>query len=75
MLAAIAPPEGGRNKITPRFTRHFNVLSIESFQDDLMRSIYLPVLNWHFTNSGFSSEYTKYMHVNQTNLLLYPITL
>jgi hypothetical protein len=63
LIGALAPPEGGRNNITPRFVRHFNVLSIESFQEDLMRSIFLPVLTWHFNNSGFSAEYTKYLHV------------
>ena len=62
LIAAMAPPGGGRNHITSRFTRHFNVISIESFDDDLMRTIFLPVIDWHFSN-GFAQEYSKYSTV------------
>lgn len=60
ILAAIAPPGGGRNNITPRLLRHFNVFSIESFDDELMRTIFKPVINWYFTNSAFPPEYHKF---------------
>jgi dynein heavy chain, axonemal len=28
LLACSAPPGGGRNQLTPRFTRHFNILNL-----------------------------------------------
>lgn len=63
IVTALAPPGGGRNHVTSRLIRHFNVLSIESFDDDLMKSIFLPIINWHFTKSGFGSEYGKFCNV------------
>lgn len=60
IFGAMAPPGGGRNNLTSRFTRHFNVLSIESFDDDLMRAIFSPIINWHFNTSGFPVEYHKF---------------
>ena len=63
LIAAIAPPGGGRNDITSRFARHFNILSIESFDDGIMRTIFLPVMQWHFQKSAFPEEYTRYINV------------
>jgi len=63
IVAALAPPGGGRNHVTSRLIRHFNVLSIESFDDDLMKSIFLPIINWHFSKSGFGPEYAKFCNV------------
>mmetsp|Transcript_26927 Transcript_26927/g.4925 ORF Transcript_26927/g.4925 Transcript_26927/m.4925 type:complete len:84 (+) Transcript_26927:6140-6391(+) len=31
-----APPEGGRNPMTPRFTRHFHMLSIPNSNEDTL---------------------------------------
>ena len=28
LISCSAPPEGGRNNLTPRFTRHFNILNL-----------------------------------------------
>jgi dynein heavy chain len=63
LMAAIAPPGGGRNNITTRFSRHFNILSIESFDDGLMRSIFSPVMQWYFQSSFFPDAYSKYITV------------
>jgi dynein heavy chain len=65
LMAAIAPPGGGRNNITTRFSRHFNILSIESFDDGLMRSIFLPVIEWYFQSKAFPEAYSKYISVFQ----------
>ena len=63
IVSAMGPSGGGRNKITPRLTRHFNVISIESFNDDLMRSIFYPIIDWHFQKPGFPVEIRKYSRV------------
>jgi dynein heavy chain len=66
VLCAMIPPGGGRQNISNRFSRHFNLLSIESFDDDLIRSIFQPIMNWYFNTSGFASEYTKFSTVSST---------
>lgn len=62
MVAAMGPPGGGRNSITPRFMRHFNIVSFDSFDEDTMRNIFNPICDWHF-NQGFDAVFKKYARV------------
>lgn len=62
MLAAMGPPGGGRNHVTHRFLRHFNIISIETFDDETMRSIFQPIAEWHFTK-GFDNSLRRYARV------------
>lgn len=65
MVAAMGPPGGGRNSITPRFLRHFNVISIDSFNEDTMKNIFNPICDWHF-NQGFDAAFKKFSRVCQS---------
>lgn len=63
MVAAMGPPGGGRNSITARFMRHFNVVSFDSFDEETMRNIFNPICDWHF-NLGFDATFKKYARVS-----------
>ncbi|GAB1598116.1 dynein heavy chain 3, axonemal-like [Argonauta hians] len=50
IVSAMAPPGGGRNPITPRLLRHFNIINIEAFSENILKEIFSPVMEWHFRN-------------------------
>lgn len=46
LLCAMGPPSTG-NSVSPRFSRHFNVVVINEFNDATMISIFSKILLWH----------------------------
>uniref|UniRef100_A0A8D3C4I0 AAA+ ATPase domain-containing protein n=1 Tax=Scophthalmus maximus TaxID=52904 RepID=A0A8D3C4I0_SCOMX len=48
-MAAMGPPGGGKNDISGRLTRHLNVLSIDSFDDETLTKIFCSITDWHFS--------------------------
>lgn len=63
MVAAMGPPGGGRNHITPRFLRHFNVIAFDSFDEETMKNIFNPICDWHFSQ-GFDASLKKFSRVS-----------
>ena len=59
----MGPPGGGRNDITGRFTRHLNIISISSFDDNTMNKIFTSIVDWHFAK-GFDSSFKRLGKVN-----------
>eukprot|EP00442_Polarella_glacialis_P024664 CAMPEP_0115137118 /NCGR_PEP_ID=MMETSP0227-20121206/56805_1 /TAXON_ID=89957 /ORGANISM="Polarella glacialis, Strain CCMP 1383" /LENGTH=5027 /DNA_ID=CAMNT_0002544335 /DNA_START=143 /DNA_END=15226 /DNA_ORIENTATION=+ len=45
MLAAMCPPGGGKNDITDRYSRHFNLLFVTPFDDESLSRIFTTVVN------------------------------
>uniref|UniRef100_A0A672TSR7 Dynein axonemal heavy chain 3 n=1 Tax=Strigops habroptila TaxID=2489341 RepID=A0A672TSR7_STRHB len=58
LVSAMGPPGGGRNDITGRFTRHLNIVSICSFDDEILTKIFNAVADWHFSK-GFEPVFLR----------------
>eukprot|EP01105_Mastigella_eilhardi_P018534 TRINITY_DN42_c0_g2_i2.p1 TRINITY_DN42_c0_g2~~TRINITY_DN42_c0_g2_i2.p1 ORF type:complete len:4316 (+),score=1161.39 TRINITY_DN42_c0_g2_i2:1869-12950(+) len=44
LVGAMGPPGGGRTQISPRFTRHFNIIQFTQLQRDTLRHIFKSIL-------------------------------
>ena len=47
-ITAMGPPGGGRNSITQRYIRHFNVIYIEPYSQESLTYIFTNVMEWFF---------------------------
>ena len=56
-LAAMGPPGGGKNPITERFLRHFNIIGVTTFSDETMTRIFSSLVNFYLKANSFPPEY------------------
>ncbi len=52
----MGPPGGGKAYITPRFVRHFNVVSFAIFDEQNMQNIFRTIIKWYMTTQSFVSD-------------------
>jgi dynein heavy chain, axonemal len=51
-LAAMGPPSQGRNSISLRYSRHYNLLYAEPFLPNSLKTIFQNMMDWFFLNDG-----------------------
>ena len=56
LVSAMGPPGGGRNGVTPRLLRHFNLMCFDEFDDGTLMRIFSTIGEWYFATKGFSQE-------------------
>ena len=54
-LSAMGPPGGGRNNITPRLLRHYQVFGMTPIASNSMERIFGTIMDWHF-NQGYDAS-------------------
>ena len=42
----MGPPGGGRNPVTPRYMRHYNVLAVLDFEDSSLAIVFSIIYDW-----------------------------
>jgi dynein heavy chain len=52
LIAAMGPPSQGRNQVTLRVTRHFNLLYVEPYLPTSLFTIFSNLMDWYFLNTG-----------------------
>jgi len=62
IIACSAPPSGGRNELTQRFTRHFNILCLPQPNIKVLTKIFESIMTG-FLNAGFSDTIKRYASV------------
>lgn len=60
----MGPPGGGSNEISGRFTWHMFILSVDSFEDTTLDTIFGTIMEWHFAK-GFDANIAKLSKVGK----------
>ncbi|KAH9558616.1 hypothetical protein CY35_06G017100 [Sphagnum magellanicum] len=74
-VAAMGPPGGGRNSVTPRYMRHYNVLSILDFDNASLTVVFTIIVDWwarktRFPHDGKGTEECHKQVAGMTGLMV-----
>lgn len=58
-VGAMGPPGGGRNSITQRYSRHYNVVSMTAFDVSNMTIIFRQLVEWWMGKHNYPAALTK----------------
>lgn len=48
---AMSPPSGGKNSVSTRFIRHFNIISCNNFDSSVLERIFTKLMDWHISTN------------------------
>eukprot|EP01028_Stygiella_incarcerata_P004265 TRINITY_DN1920_c0_g2_i1.p1 TRINITY_DN1920_c0_g2~~TRINITY_DN1920_c0_g2_i1.p1 ORF type:complete len:4143 (+),score=1128.32 TRINITY_DN1920_c0_g2_i1:148-12576(+) len=65
-VASMGPPGGGRNPITPRYLRHFNLVGLNEFDQTTLQRIFNSIMDWALADFTMSVKGLKSSLVNAT---------
>ncbi len=51
-VGAMGPPSQGRNSITCRYSRHYNIIYVEPFEGNSLSTIFENIMEWFFLNQN-----------------------
>ena len=60
LVAAMLPPGGSNNNITPRMMRWFSVICIDEFQKPALTLIFSTILEWHMHKAKMPNDVTRH---------------
>lgn len=63
-VTAMGPPGGGRNPVTPRYMRHFNVLAILDFEDSTLSVVFTIIYEWWVRKSRLPHDVSSKLFLN-----------
>lgn len=63
IVAACAPPGGGRNPVTPRFIRHFSILCLPTPSDHSLKQIFKVRIHTSPTQPHYRSSHHMSCHI------------
>jgi len=58
-VAAMGPPGGGRSDITSRYVRHFNLIAVTDFDDEVLTGIFSNIVKSVFSKVNPSPDIKK----------------
>ena len=73
-VTAMGPPGGGRNSITPRYVRHFNVIYIEPYSTDSLNNIFSNVMEWFFLSNN-NPSFSKTIQNQKDSIISNTLTI
>ena len=59
-VAAMGPPGGGRNSISPRYVCHFNIIAYSTFDEASMQRIFQSIFDWWLSKEQFDNGFLKH---------------